>query len=154
MHGQGHLHNTASVGWSWHWLIFVKCLVRILTGTLIIIITGFRGFSQFVHTYAETIPLIRPWPLLITAFRIHYLLSCSQDTLYSLKLPITPLNKPQIIEEYAGFGSVIAVLMKIQVVKPWTGHTLKMESESSYETMYIPTRCHIPDRLNLQVENK
>jgi hypothetical protein len=49
---------------------------------------------------------------------------------------------------------LIAVLMTIQVVKPWTVHSLKMESESSSETIYIPTRCHIPDRLNLQVGNK
>ena len=48
--------------------IFVRCLVRILTGTLIIIIiiiiiiivTCFRGFSQFVRANAEIIPLTRP----------------------------------------------------------------------------------------------
>jgi hypothetical protein len=127
MHGQGHLRNTATVGWSWHWLIFAKCLVQILTGRLIII-TGFYGFSWFVRTYAKTIPLIRPWPL-VTAFRIHYLLSCSQDTLFSLKvIDSALLSKPQINEKYVGFESVIAVLVKIQVVKPWTVHTLKMES--------------------------
>ena len=41
--------------------------------------------------------------------------------------------------------------MNIQVVKPWTVHTLKMESESSSETIYI-RHGHTPDRLNLQVE--
>ena len=36
--------------------------------------------------------------------------------------------------------SLIAVLVDIQVVKPWTVHILKMESESSSETIYISTR--------------